>query len=100
MIYKFKSRACADHIMMGADVDQMMRILGRQPTERGIIEVADMPAALAALEAAMTAEPTPPEAEEDDEIQEQGVTLHQRLWPMVEVLRRSHAAGEPVVWGV
>ncbi|MFY7855089.1 MAG: DUF1840 family protein [Rubrivivax sp.] len=26
--------------------------------------------------------------------------LRQRLWPMIEMLRRSHAGGEPVVWGV
>ena len=28
------------------------------------------------------------------------VGLRQRLWPMVEMLRRAHAPGEPVVWGV
>ena len=28
------------------------------------------------------------------------VVLRQRLWPLVEMLRRAHAAGEPVVWGV
>jgi hypothetical protein len=26
--------------------------------------------------------------------------LRQRLWPMVEMLRRAQAAQEPVVWGV
>jgi hypothetical protein len=28
------------------------------------------------------------------------VALRQRLWPMIEMLRRSHAQGVPVVWGV
>jgi hypothetical protein len=26
--------------------------------------------------------------------------LRRRLWPMVEMIRRAQAAGEPVVWGV
>jgi hypothetical protein len=29
-----------------------------------------------------------------------GVALRQRLWPMVDMLKRAAAAGEPVVWGV
>ena len=28
------------------------------------------------------------------------VSLRQRVWPMVEMLRRAQAADEPVVWGV
>ena len=30
----------------------------------------------------------------------ESVSLRQRVWPMIEMLRRAHAAGEPVVWGV
>jgi hypothetical protein len=28
------------------------------------------------------------------------VGLKQRVWPMVEMMKRAHAAGEPIVWGV
>jgi hypothetical protein len=28
------------------------------------------------------------------------VSLRQRLWPMREMMRRSHAEGQPIVWGV
>ena len=28
------------------------------------------------------------------------VSLRQRLWPVVEMLRQAHAAHEPIVWGV
>ncbi len=97
MIYKFKSPATGDLIMLSAHGDQMLRLLGREPAPRGIIEPADMPAASAALMAAITQEETPPE---DDDAQQPAVGLRQRLWPVVEMLRRAHEADAPVVWGV
>ena len=36
----------------------------------------------------------------DQRLQVHPVALRQRLWPLVEMLRRAQAAGEPVVWGV
>jgi len=56
-----------------------------------------MPEAIAALLAAIAREETPPE-DEDERLPPVG--LRQRLWPMIEMLRRAHAAGVPVVWGV
>jgi hypothetical protein len=97
MIYKFKSPATGDLIMLGPQGDQMLRILGREPATQGIIEVAAMPAALAALQAAITAAEAPPA---DDDEPATPVGLRQRLWPMVEMLRRAAAAEAPVVWGV
>lgn len=97
MIYKFKSPATGDLIMLGPQGDQMLRLLGREPAPRGIIEVADMPAVMAALQAAIAAEENPPE---DDEARLPPVGLRQRLWPMIEMLRRARAAEAAVVWGV
>jgi len=96
MIYKFKSAATGELIMLGAHGDQMLRLLGREPATRGIIEVADMPAASAALLGAIAKEEAPPE--EQDAVQP-GVGLRQRLWPMIEMLRRAHEAEAAVVWG-
>ncbi len=97
MIYKFKSAATGDLIMLGAHGDQLLKLLGREPAPRGIIEVADMPAASAALLAAITQDETPPEP---DEAAQPAVGLRQRLWPMIEMLRRAHEADAAVVWGV
>ena len=98
MIYKFKSAASADLIMLGPLGDQLLRLLGREPAAKGIIEPAAMPAAIQALQAAIGAgEPAAPTVDADDA---PPVGLRQRLWPMIEMLRRCHAAGEPVVWGV
>lgn len=105
MIYKFRSKAAGDLIMLPAHGDQLLRLLGREPAAQGIIEPADMPAAIAALQAAAEAgapEPAPAadDAQADDEAPRDRVRLRQRLWPMIEMLRRAHAADEPVVWGV
>jgi len=96
MIYKFKSAATGELIMLGAHGDQMLRLLGREPATRGIIEAADMPSASAALLGAIAKEEAPPE--EQDAVQP-GVGLRQRLWPMIDMLRRAHEADAAVVWG-
>ena len=103
MIYKFKSKVTGDLIMLGPHGNQLLALLGRQPASQGIIEADAMPAALSALQAAIDAEAAAAAdaAEDADEpTGGQGVALRQRLWPMIEMLRRAHAAGVPVVWGV
>ena len=95
MIYKFKSKAAGDVIMLQPHGDQLMRLMGREPAAKGIIETADMPAAIRALQEA-AAQATAP-ADSDGE---RGVGLKQRVWPMVEMMKRAQAAGEPIVWGV
>lgn len=96
MIYKFKSKAAGDVIMLELHGDQLLRLLGREPARQGIIEVAAMAGAIRALQEAAAADAAPsPEADG-----ERGVGLRQRVWPMIELLKRSQAAGEPVVWGV
>jgi hypothetical protein len=101
MIYKFKSKAAGDLILLGPHGDQLMRILGREPAAKGIIEPAQMAAAVAALERAIAEEAQP--ADGGDDKKEEGpraVSLRQRAWPLVEMLKRAQAANEPVVWGV
>lgn len=107
MIYKFKSQATGDLIMMGPHGDHLLELLGRTPAAKGIIDVADLPAAIQTLEHAVNADERKaeagrdtPAATESDGADRQPVGLRQRLWPMVEMLRRAQAAGDPVVWGV
>jgi regulator of protease activity HflC (stomatin/prohibitin superfamily) len=107
MIYKFKSKGAGDVIMLGPTGDQLLRLLGREPAAKGIIEVADMPAVIATLERAV-ADDEAARAQAEAEAQAEGrkpgprdsVTLRQRVWPLVEMLRRSHAGGHDIVWGV
>jgi hypothetical protein len=100
VIYKFKSAAAGDVIMLGPNGDQMLRLLDRKPAAKGIIEPDHMPAALLALQAAIVADEAPPAEGDEGDAARPVVSLRQRLWPMIEMLRRCHAAGKPVVWGV
>ena len=115
MIYRFKSRAAADLLMLGPHGDVLLRAIGREPGAQGIIEAAAIPAALAALQAAIEADEAlrreraraggqagaePADAHPDDPGAPEGVSLRSRVWPMVEMLRRAQAESEPVVWGV
>jgi hypothetical protein len=104
MIYKFKSKAAADLLMTGPIGDRVLTLIGKDPAQKGIIEVAEMAAAIRALETAVGAE-SPQGANDDDDDGAPGqsgdhVSLRRRVWPMVEMLKRAQAGNEPIVWGV
>jgi hypothetical protein len=104
MIYKFHCKATGDVIMLGPNGDRMLQILGREPSAKGIVEAADMPAAIAALQAAVAADEAARAqatgSAPGDASRPEAVPLRSRVWPMVEMFNRAHAADEPVVWGV
>ena len=105
MIYRFKSKAAADLIVMGPVGDMLLRIIGREPAAKGIVEVAALPAAIAAIEQAVAAEEAARKSTPEDDADEvrgggDNVSLRQRAWPMLEMLRRSQREGADVVWGV
>lgn len=107
MIYKFKSKATGDTIMLGPQGDQLLRLIGREPASQGIIEVPAMPAAIEALQRAVADDEAARRGDTgDDESDEPApgardtVSLRRRVWPMVEMLKRAHDAGEAIVWGV
>lgn len=107
MIYKFKSKAAGDLIMLGPNGDAMLRAIGREPSPQGIIEPAAMAAAIDAIECTIAADEAA-RAEAEREAREkgeplpprEGVTPRQRLFPMVEMMRRAIQDNEPIVWGV
>ena len=101
MIYTFKSTAAGDVIMLGPNGDQMLRILGREPSVQGIVDVEQLAPAIAALRAAVRdAEAQAEAAENEDAPGRNAVSLRQRLWPVIEMFERALAARQPVVWGV
>ncbi|HMC14542.1 MAG TPA: DUF1840 domain-containing protein [Albitalea sp.] len=106
MIYKFKSKAAGDVIMMGPTGDQVLRAVGREPAAKGIIEVAAMPAAIAAIERAIADDEAARKLAEQEAAAEgkklapRDIALRQRAWPLVEMMKRSMAEGHDIVWGV
>ena len=107
MLYTFRSRAAGEVIMMGPVGDEVLRIIGKQPAPRGVIEPETMPAAMEALAEAIEreeAQPPPSENDSADQVPEEPVdepvSLRQRAWPFVEMLRRAHAENAQIVWGI
>ena len=98
MIYKFKSKAAGDVIMLGPNGDQVLRIIGKEPAGQGIIEVPVLAAAIAALERAVAADEAATSAATDPP--RERITLRQRAWPLVEMMKRAQRAGQAIVWGV
>lgn len=112
MLYKFKSRATADVIMLQANGRQVLEIIGKAPDDaHGIITVEQIPAAIAALEAAVeqdnarrreqgqqTQQDGAAADEPDQGAAGDGVSLGQRATPFIDMLRRSAAEGREVVW--
>lgn len=107
MIYKFRSKAAGDVIMLGPTGDAVLRAAGREPAPQGIFEPAAMPAARAAIERAIEADDAA-RAEAEAQARAEGANLprgdglglRQRAWPLVEMMKRAEGAGEPIVWGV
>ena len=109
-MYKFKSRAAPDLIMLEPNGRQIVSIIGKaseSASAPGILLPADMPAAIAALEAAMARDEEErvlrvKEARDAGEAEPkfEGVSLRQRALPMVEMLKRCHKADKEMVWGV
>ncbi len=105
MLYKFKSKAAGDVIMLGPNGDQVMRLVGREPAPQGIFEVDAMPGLMSTLKAAVEADEAARGSTSGADTGAAGaqggdrVALRQRVWPLVEMLRRCHAAREVIVWG-
>jgi hypothetical protein len=111
MLYKFKSKATGDLIMLGPQGDHLLKLLGRSPAAQGIIEPEAMPQAWAVLEQAVNDEEAarragPDETQEEAQAEDGDasatplVGLRQRVWPFIDMLKRAHAEGQAVVWGV
>ncbi|MDQ6639203.1 MAG: DUF1840 domain-containing protein [Pseudomonadota bacterium] len=102
-MYRFKSKAAGDLIMMAPVGDQILRIVGREPAPQGIIEVAALAQAIKALEQAIAAaELARADVRNVDDAAggARAIGLQQRAWPMLEMMRRSLAERADIVWGV
>ena len=107
MLYKFKSKAAGDLIMLEPNGRRVLRIIGKDPGPQGIIQPAEMPDAIRKLEAAVAQDDAERKAAAD-EAKAQGqklpqtdaVTLHQRAVPFIDMLKRCEKAETEIVWGV
>jgi Domain of unknown function (DUF1840) len=103
MIYKFKSKASGDVIMLEPTGDRVLGLIGKEAAPQGIIEPGAMPAAISALSAAIEADEAARAdsggTEDSGGGKPDAISLRQRAWPLVEMMRRCQAADAPIVWG-
>jgi Domain of unknown function (DUF1840) len=111
MLFKFKSQATSDLIMLEADARRLLKIILGNDAVKGIVQCHDLPHAIAALELAVAQDEaerkqraeqaTPLVSGEDDEpVALHGVSLSQRAAPMLKLLKRCLSEESDVVWGV
>ena len=113
MLYKFKSKATGDLIMLEPQGKHILKLIGKEPGAQGIILPNEMLAAIEALNTAVKQEELAQQAAKDvtkDDKEKEATTpsldgprtisLKQRVVPFIDMLRRAHAEDKEVVWGV
>mgnify|MGYP000278839871 FL=1 len=113
MLYKFKSKATGDLIMLEPQGKQILKLIGKEAGAKGIILPSEMMAAIDALHAAVEQEALAIQAAKDaaataePQVETPSVadgprtiSLKQRVVPFIDMLRRAHAEDKEVVWGV
>ena len=110
MLYKFKSQAAADVIMLRESAEELLKIIGKPAGATGIVTVDQAAGAIAALQAEITrreaqgqgqaASTESGEPQEPEYVPSEPISLRQRAAPFIDLLERSSAAGKDVVWGV
>lgn len=108
-MYKFKSKVTGDLIMLEPNGRQILNILGKDDPDsitKGILLPEHMPAAIAALEAAIaqdeaTRQQRAQEAKDKGEVPpySEAISLRLRATPLIAMLRRCHQADKEIVWG-
>jgi len=109
MLYIFKSKAAGNLVMLQANGERVLRIIGKDAGPKGIVLPEQMPAAIDALEQAIAAEesgaappaqPEPVDANDKEAVGADRVSLRQRAVPFIDMLKRCHKADKEIVWGV
>jgi cyclopropane-fatty-acyl-phospholipid synthase len=106
MLYEFKSKAAGTVTMTGPVAERLLGIVGKAPGPQGVFTVEQMGPAIAALEEAIArekAERGPDDADDDgprDADGRRAISLAQRAWPLLDLLRTARAAEQVVTWGV
>lgn len=109
MLYKFKSKATGDLIMLEPQGKHILKLIGKEAGTKGIILPNEMLAAIEALQAAVVQEEkaqqeAKSQAESEGQVHAtdgpRAISLKQRVVPFIDMLRRAHAEDKEVVWGV
>jgi len=107
MLIVFRSKAAADVLMLSRHAAPVLHAAGKllnQDTdapERGVFTVAQLAGAIAGIERASAqgdASQAPMQDDEPIPAMEQAVSLRQRAYPVLDMLRQAQAKGVDVMW--
>lgn len=106
----FRSKAAGEIFMFAETSRRILEIIGREDAPRGVITAEQVPAALQRLASAVEQEKADAKAaaaaaEQADRRSEpadtaQQITLGQRAYPLIEMLRAAERRKVDVTWGV
>jgi Domain of unknown function (DUF1840) len=99
MLVKFDSKV-GTLTMFGDVAVELLKMAGHSGTVPSAILAADLPQAIARLEAALAAPPPPARAAADAANRDDAVrvSLRQRAFPLIDLGRRAAAAGADLMW--
>ena len=111
MLYKFKTKATGDVIMLQPNGQRVLEIIGKHtaadPSLKGILLPEQMPQALDALQTAIDLEEThrkeavaQAKAENLPAPRFEAIGLRQRALPFMDMVRQCLKAKEAITWGV
>lgn len=114
MIVTFQSAAAGDVIMFGDVAQRMMKLMGKDVTDKGIVTVEQLPDAISRIKAAIEEDKRQRAGVQDEDLPQTEpagssggaqssrpfVTLTQRAVPLLELLEWALKKKKPVVWGV
>ena len=106
----FRSKAAGEIFMFTESARRIFEIIGRQDSPRGVITAEQVPEALQKLVDAVEEEKAQLKAARDDAelhdkqgdgaVQPRPITLGQRAFPLVEMLREAQKKKVDVTWGI
>ncbi len=103
----FRSKAAGEIFYLEENARRLFEIIGKDPAPRGVITALQLPDAIAKLTAAVEQEKAQLQAAQakrgdDDESAAvaRAVTLGQRAYPLLEMLRAAQKRNVDVTWGV
>jgi hypothetical protein len=104
MLYRFKSKAGGDVVLLETNGQEILRIIGKDTKVNGILTPEHFDAALQALDDAIhkqEAEGRGIESTTERITQEsRRIHLRQRAWPLIALIQSSARMNTPVVWEI
>ncbi len=100
MIYTFQSKASGNVIYLEGPGRQVLAAMGKDSDAKGILKVAQMPAALAGLEAKAAQDDADRAEQKAKGMSLDGVSFRMRAAPMVAMVKTAQKADVDIVWGV